>query len=231
MSGHGPELSPVLTTFVLADLAGYTALTEAHGDVHAADAASGFFQAARRLLARHGAEEVKTIGDAFLARTQTAAGGVALAERLVGDYGARHRTLGVRAGVHTGTAVFRGGDWFGAAVNLAARVANAAGSGEVLLTEPTYMAARSALPAGRVLSRGHQEFKNVSHTLEVFALILDTTAAVQLRIDPVCRMALDPGQCNQRTVHRGVEYHFCSADCLDRFLQHPDRFANERREP
>ena len=60
------RMTASLHTFVFADLAGYSALTEAHGDEEAADAAAGFFEIVRSLLAEHGAEEVKVIGDAVL---------------------------------------------------------------------------------------------------------------------------------------------------------------------
>jgi class 3 adenylate cyclase len=43
--------------------------------------------------------------------------------------------------MHTGPAVERDGDWFGATVNLAARVSAAAAGGETLLTETTRTAA------------------------------------------------------------------------------------------
>ena len=43
----------------------------------------------------------------------------------------------VRVGLHHGTAVERDGDYFGAAVNLAARVSAEANGGEVLLTGHT----------------------------------------------------------------------------------------------
>ena len=55
-------------TFLFADLAGFTALTEAHGDRQAADVAAEFSAAVRRLLSSHQAEEVKTIGDALMIR-------------------------------------------------------------------------------------------------------------------------------------------------------------------
>lgn len=42
-----------------------------------------------------------------------------------------------RVGIDTGSAAERDGDWFGATVNLAARVTGAAGDGEVLITEAT----------------------------------------------------------------------------------------------
>ena len=40
-------------------------------------------------------------------------------------------------GVHSGSAVQRDGDWYGATVNVAARVADAAGAGEILLSLTT----------------------------------------------------------------------------------------------
>ena len=118
-------------TFVFADLAGYTALTAAHGDDEAADAAEAFFAAVRELLPDHHAEEIKAIGDALMLRAPDAAQAAGLAERIVCGYGTQHRGLGIRVGIHTGTAVRRGDDWFGAAVNIASRVADLATAGEV----------------------------------------------------------------------------------------------------
>jgi adenylate cyclase len=43
----------------------------------------------------------------------------------------------IRAGLDTGPAVERGGDWFGSTVNTAARLAAAASPGELLMTERT----------------------------------------------------------------------------------------------
>ena len=54
-------------------------------------------------------------------------------------------TLAVRVGAHTGSAVQRDGDWFGAAVNLAARAAATAQRGEILMTEATRSAAGAVL--------------------------------------------------------------------------------------
>ncbi len=104
----GPEAA----TFVFADLAGYTALTEAHGDEHAADVAEAFCERMRALLSDYDAQEVKTIGDALLVRVPDAAQAIHPAARLVSDSGVKDRSLGVRVGMHTGTAVQRGEDWF-----------------------------------------------------------------------------------------------------------------------
>jgi adenylate cyclase len=53
-------------TFLFADLAGFTALTEAHRPEQAADIAHEFSRATAELLPLHSAEQTKTIGDALM---------------------------------------------------------------------------------------------------------------------------------------------------------------------
>lgn len=96
------------STFLFADLAGYTALTEAHGDEHAAHEAAAFCDAVRELLDDYDGEEVKAIGDALLLRVAEPVEALRLAARIVCELGERDRSLGVRIGMHTGTAVRRG---------------------------------------------------------------------------------------------------------------------------
>lgn len=212
-------------TFVFADLAGYTALTEAHGDEQAADTAADFCRAVRELMGDYGAEEVKTIGDALLLRVLDASQALHLCARLVGDYGARHQTLGVRVGMHTGAAVLRDGDWFGASVNLAARIADLARAGEVLLSAETKTYVEDALLPGALESRGRRRLKNVGEAVEIYALVAEPEAAGELPIDPVCRMAVDPELAEERLVHGGTEHHFCSAACATAFREKPQRYT------
>ena len=211
-------------TFVLADLAGYTALTEAHGDERAADVAAEFCREVRSLLGDYDADEVKSIGDALLLHLEDPAKAVHLAARIAGEFGGRHEALGVRVGVHTGTAVERDGDWFGGAVNLAARVAGAARPGEVLLTGAA--AEAGASDELELVPRGRQRFRNVSEPVEVFALTPASSGERGgLPVDPVCRMALDPARVHHSVVERGVEYHFCSDQCAAAFSANPGRYA------
>ena len=144
------------------------------------------------------------------------------------DFGGNPYTLDHLA-AYTGTAVQRNGDWYGAAVNLAARVAEAAHSGEVLMTADTRRAAGDALPAGQMRTRGPHEFHNISHPVEISALVLDDPRTQRLPVDPVCRMAVDPVRSEERAAHRGVEYHFCSPSCREAFACDPDRYAATSR--
>jgi adenylate cyclase len=221
-------------TFVFADLSGFTALTEAHGDEQAADLAAAFFGDARALLDGHGAHEVKTLGDAMMIRCDSPRSAIGLGLRLVGDIGARHGFPSVRVGMHTGPAVARGGDWFGAAVNLAARVSGAASGGEVLLSAATASAAGA--PAGGSLGalhghdnvtlhpRGRRQLRNVSEPIELFEASCEFSRLPDpLPLDPVCRMAVDPDHEAGRLSYDGVEYHFCSLEFTQAFAAAPER--------
>ena len=220
-----PQTSGARTqTFLLADLAGYSALTEAHGDELAADVAAEFVRSVRELLHQHQAEHVKAIGDAVLVRVAHPRPGLQLAQRIVCDLGLRHRGLGIRVGLHTGTAVERDGDWFGSAVNVAARIAALAEPGEVLLTAATLTAAGDDTSAR---SRGPERLRNIVDPVEVFALNLDEhSTGPPLVIDPVCRMAVDPNRAEERIAHGGCDYVFCSAECAGAFRRVPERYAS-----
>jgi adenylate cyclase len=97
-------------TFLFADLDGFNALTEAHGDEQAADLAGELSRAAGLLLPRFGAEQVKTIGDALMLRVGRPADAVKLGLALTHDLLAECGYPTIRVGMHHGTAVQRAGD-------------------------------------------------------------------------------------------------------------------------
>jgi adenylate cyclase len=212
------------STFLFADMAGYAALTEAHGDEDAADLATEFFGSVRGLLPDHGVEEVKTIGDAILLRCDEAATAVQLGLRLVEKTGDRPRFPLVRVGMHTGPAVHRSDDWFGATVNLAARVSALAGGREVLLTRATVDAAGQHAGV-EFRHRGLHHFKHIRGRTDVYRAARAGPSAEGLPIDPVCRMAVDPGKSAGTLVHGGIEYHFCSLECARAFADAPEEYA------
>jgi class 3 adenylate cyclase len=129
-------------TFLFADLVGYTALTERCGDEAGARVAREFRRAMSALSREHGARQVKSMGDGAMIWAPDAAQAVALATRTVLEIGTRPDLLPVRVGAHTGPALMRDGDWYGSSVNLAARLARAAGPNEALISFTTQSAAR-----------------------------------------------------------------------------------------
>jgi adenylate cyclase len=216
-------------TFLFADLSGFTALTEVHGDEDAADLVTRFAAEVRDALPEYGAEEVKTIGDAVMIRADEPERAVRLAIEIVHGLGRRHGHPAVRAGVHTGSAVQRGGDWFGSAVNLAARVSAAASGGEVLVTAATAGRIAGDLGEHRLYfgARGRRALRNVAEPVELLEATCDHSRDLEgMPIDPVCRMAVDPGHAAGTLVHGGVKYCFCSLDCARRFAESPEQFAS-----
>ena len=154
-------------TFLFADLVGYTAFTERVGDEAAADVAVAFQAAAEHVAAQCGCEVVKKLGDAVMIHGDDATRVVALALRLRRELAGEGWCPPVRMGVHSGTAVQRDGDWYGSAVNVAARIADAAAAGEVLLSMAT--SERIARAGVSIADRGPRSFKNVAAPLAVFA--------------------------------------------------------------
>jgi len=213
-------------TFLFADIAGFTALTEAHGDEEAARVVADFCDAVSQELPAFGATHVKTIGDALMLRIPDPAQAVLLGLQIALDLMRGHRAPAVRVGLHNGPAIERDGDYFGAAVNLAARVSAAATGGEVLLTGQTAALARN-LEGVRYESRGCPALRNIRDPVELVAAVRHGQSREhRFAFDPVCRMGIDPEHAAGRLVIDDTVYFFCSLECAGAFARHPDRFVD-----
>ncbi|HEX6400205.1 MAG TPA: adenylate/guanylate cyclase domain-containing protein [Actinomycetota bacterium] len=127
----GPRTPPGIA-FV--DLSDYTSLTEREGDVSAAGIADRFTEVVRRTTIGAGGRVVKFLGDGAMLHFPDAGDAVRGSLDLV----ARIPEAGLpaaHAGVNAGPVVFRDGDYYGRAVNVAARVASRAAAGDVLVAE------------------------------------------------------------------------------------------------
>jgi adenylate cyclase len=213
-------------TFVFADIAGFTALTEAHGDEEAVKLVEELSEGVEAELPAIQGEYVKTIGDALMLRIPAPGDAVLLALRIANDLLSAHGAPSVRVGLHHGPAVERKGDYFGASVNLAARVSALASGGEVLLTGQTAALAPD-LEGVLYESRGRQTLRNVAEPLEIFAALrVGEAAEGRLPVDPVCRMVVDPDRAAGRLLHDGSIYFFCSLSCAGEFARQPERFTS-----
>lgn len=207
-------------TFALVDLAGFTALTESHGDEEAADLAVGFAELAEAQLAQ-GDRLIKTLGDAVLLAASGPAAGLVLVRKLLEACYELEDFPVARAGLHHGPAVQRGSDVFGAAVNLAARVAGQASGGQVLATAEVAGAARAAqIP---VTSLGSFDLRNIAESVELFDVELCPLPEGGA-IDPVCRMRVERRRAPGRLTHSGRDYWFCSLNCAASFASSPERY-------
>ena len=157
LEGGGEDLGRLRVAIAFADLAGYTRLTEEAGEEEALDVVERFVESVEATLPDE-ARVVKTIGDEVMV---VGADPATLVDWAVGfqQLNAGQRPL-PRIGVHAGDTLYRDGDYYGRAVNLAARVGARAAGGEVLVTDAVVAAAGVHLafePIGEVKLKGFSE--------------------------------------------------------------------------
>lgn len=211
-------------TFGFVDLAGFTALTDAHGDQEAVTLVDRFETVVAESLTADD-QLVKTIGDAVMLRFATPASAIAGARRIFARCTSGTGFPAPRAGLHHGPAVARGQDWFGATVNVAARVAAHSRGGQLLATRDVAETARRA--GTRVAALGRVHLRNVVAPMELYDLDVGAQIGGPL-IDPVCRMQVTSANAAGTLHHQGRKYSFCSAGCIAEFATHPDRYATDK---
>jgi pimeloyl-ACP methyl ester carboxylesterase len=163
---HGPEPDRVLATVLFTDIVGSTERAAALGDRRWRDVLEQHHTLVRRELDRFRGREIDTTGDGFLATFDGPARGVRCA-RAVGE-GVHALGLEVRAGLHTGEIELLDDKVSGLAVHIGARVAAAAGPGEVLVSSTVKdLVAGSGL---RFQDRGLQPLRGVPGEWHLFAL-------------------------------------------------------------
>ena len=121
-------------TFVFVDLSGFTNYTAAHGDDAAALILSSFRSVVRDVASEQGVRIAKWLGDGCMIVAVDQIDGVAAALQLEDRMRTACAPLALRVGIASGySLLFEGDDYVGLAVNLAARLCDAAGSFEVLM--------------------------------------------------------------------------------------------------
>jgi adenylate cyclase len=141
---QGADLGSVETTIAFVDVASFTALTEASGDDTAISVLDRIDTVLRTLLVERNGKLVKQVGDGFMLAFRDPAAAVHLAVATQAELARDPELPAIRVGINAGPALYRTGDYIGAAVNVASRVVNAAMPGQILLTEPVATAASKA---------------------------------------------------------------------------------------
>ena len=209
-------------TFGFVDLAGFTALTEVHGDADAVVLIQRFIELAEATLADDTGTLVKTIGDAVMLRFATPTEALAAMQQLFADVAAEPDFPALRAGLNHGPAIALGGDFFGSTVNLAARIAGEARGGQLLAA---LIVAEAAEDVGlEIIDLGDFHLRNLVEPVRLYEVVLGPPIA-PTAIDPVCRMTVDPHQAIGRIHHAGVDYWLCSLKCAAAFTAAPEAYV------
>lgn len=161
-----PLPGAVRVGLLFCDLKDFTAYADREGDAAAIAAIDRFTD----VVVRERGEEfrfMKVLGDGAMLSYDETPEAVAAGARIVAAMQADDLP-GVHASVHTGVVIAREGDYFGSAVNLAARLLAAAEEDELLATRPVVEACGERFdwqPAGTRKLRG------VAGPVEVFRLV------------------------------------------------------------
>lgn len=222
---RGDARETLQATIAFVDLASFTSLANVHGDEAAAEILDRFDELVRTLLDEHNGNLVKQIGDEFMVAFAEPSSAVRFVVALDRAASAEPNFPALRTGVNAGPVLYRVGDYVGMTVNLAARIAAMAAPNEMLITEPV---AHAAADVGiSVEWAGPRELQGIDEPVPLWR-IERTWAHAEPDRDPVCGMAVGD-EAAARLRHDGESYVFCSADCLRRFLEDPDRYANVDR--
>jgi adenylate cyclase len=156
-----PDLGRLRVAIAFADLAGYTRLTEEIGEEEALGLVERFVEQVSATLPDD-ARVIKTIGDEAMVVGTDPRG---LADWAVGFQALASERPLPRIGLHSGYALYRDGDYYGRAVNLAARVAARAAGGEVRVTREVRDAAGANLAFDHI---GEVKLKGFDEATELF---------------------------------------------------------------
>jgi class 3 adenylate cyclase len=158
-AGHHrrPDRQPAICFL---DITGYTRLTQERGDAAAAELAEHLGRIVQRTSASYSGKPIKWLGDGVMFFFDEPANAVDAALEMVTEIAAAGLPP-AHVGVHSGEVLFRQGDYFGQTVNVAARIADFARPGEVLVSQEVVDAAPRH-PADRFAPIGPVELKGVA---------------------------------------------------------------------
>lgn len=199
---------------LMADLSGYTALTEIHGSVSAADLIDKYIRIAENCLVGDSKLHQRT-GDEIMFISDSPDFLLATALKLEAATVSEENFLQIHGGLHFGKVLKRADHYFGSALNLVSRITAKAAAG-TFWCSGEFANSINDKSACTFKSKGNHLFKNIAGEKEVFELGIKKIKGPS--IDPVCRMLiLNP----QNATHHPSqdELYFCSSQCLDLYRE------------
>jgi class 3 adenylate cyclase len=180
-----PHAAPDGTvTILFTDIEGSTALAQRLGDQPYHALLAEHNRILREQVARHGGHEVKSTGDGFMVAFASAARALSCAVDIQKAFAAyneaaaarpepvegRAEEIRVRIGLNTGESIQEEGDYFGTAVTLAARIADRAKGGQILVSEVVRTVGGS-LAGVEFRDAGRKQLKGIKGRQRVYEVV------------------------------------------------------------
>jgi class 3 adenylate cyclase/YHS domain-containing protein len=216
----------LVVTVLFVDLASFTAMTEAMGDVAAVDVVERFSDLVHDSASRWRGKVVKQIGDEFMVVFSDGRDALRCGIEIEARCGEQPMFPAVRLGAHNGPVLYRQADYVGATVNLAARVASVAGPHQFLVTAAVREQAKDLDVSFATI--GRQPFKGISNEVDLFEVPVGEDRPARA-VDPVCGMQLDSADIRLRLSPDHPEVAFCSEACLKRYVAAPEKFSDRSK--
>ena len=181
----------VVRSYLFADLRDYTVFVETRGDSATARLLRAYRALVRAEVAVHRGAEIKTEGDSFYVVFRAPGPAIRCALGIVDRalrHDKRHPELPLRIGIgiNSGEAVELGGGYVGSAVIVAARLAQQAEAGRILVTDTVRALVRTGAIAP-MRDLGPWKLKGITQSVHVFAV--ETGAATSVRtLGPIVRI-------------------------------------------
>lgn len=170
----GEDRSPtVRVAIAFVDLVDSTQLTQALDGAELARALGDFERVASEAVVRSGGRVVKRIGDAVMFVASDAAAACDAALAIVNAVGAHATLTAARAAIAFGDVLPRDGDYFGTAVNLAARAVPFAPPGTVVVDDAVRAAVTASGSRLAPAALGEHELKGFDEPVALFEVSAD----------------------------------------------------------
>lgn len=206
---------------LMADLTGYTAMTDVHGGASAARIVNKYMKLVEQ--SRFGTTQVvQRIGDQVVMISEIPGDLVRTAVKLI-TIAHEQDFLPIHIGIHYGPILIEDGNLFGSAINVASRIMNLAKGGQILCSS-AYVDELGAGVELEFISIGKHKFKNVLSHIEIYEL--STIQSNPFHIDPVCHMLVDPHKEDHVVTYQNEKFHFCSNHCMNLFTAYPESFLH-----
>ena len=205
---------------LMADLSGYTAMTEIHGPQSAFDMVNRYMELAEKSM--YGSSRLlERVGDQLVIVSPSANDLAITALQLLAYCAAESNFLQVHAGLHFGRVMEKDGSYFGSAMNITSRIAAKAKDGRIL-GSMEFMDQANAEGNFDFRVQGKVRLKNILNPIVLVELLpSEKSLSSDRAIDPVCLMAVDEGT-NFHYTHNHVTHYFCDDSCLEVFEKDPE---------